>query len=238
MLPEAISLNFKLYRSNEGVKVLRKDVKPFFTFDTGITSDDLYNAPFNCYLLNRNSEIQFINKENMRYLQGLSLQDLEGRTAKDFINKDEALALIRNDRKVFYIKKPLITEEFFTITNNDKYSCISIKLPWYANNGDIVGIFGCSFSLDNSIQETLTLIHKFGLLSLKNNFPVSIGKIYFTPKETDIIKYMIRGKTAKETASFLDVSRRTIEYHIINIKNKLGVNTKSEIIDKMIDHFL
>ena len=49
---------------------------------------------------------------------------------------------------------------------------------------------------------------------------------------------MIRGKTAKEIAVILNLSPRTIEHHIENIKIKTNSDSKSELIDKMFLHVL
>ncbi|NQY42517.1 MAG: helix-turn-helix domain-containing protein [Legionellales bacterium] len=44
-----------------------------------------------------------------------------------------------------------------------------------------------------------------------------------------------RGKSARETGDILKISRRTVETHFENLKIKLNVSTKSEILDKLLD---
>ncbi|NQY42744.1 MAG: hypothetical protein HRT87_05305 [Legionellales bacterium] len=44
-----------------------------------------------------------------------------------------------------------------------------------------------------------------------------------------------RGKSARATGDILNISRRTVETHFENLKNKLGVGTKPEILDKLLD---
>lgn len=48
-------------------------------------------------------------------------------------------------------------------------------------------------------------------------------------REKECLKFLIDGKTAKETASLLGLSRRTIESYFENIKNKLSCETKQEV---------
>ncbi len=48
-------------------------------------------------------------------------------------------------------------------------------------------------------------------------------------REKDCMKYMLEGKTAKETALCLKLSFRTIEYYFENIKNKLTCYRKRDL---------
>lgn len=61
----------------------------------------------------------------------------------------------------------------------------------------------------------------------------------FTNREIDCIKALMLGKTANDTAKDLGISSRTVETHIDNIRKKLGVRYKSEIVSKMVSdkHF-
>lgn len=54
-------------------------------------------------------------------------------------------------------------------------------------------------------------------------------------REKECLTWVIRGKTASEIAHILGLSKRTIESYMINIKNKLGAASKSELIGKVID---
>ncbi len=52
------------------------------------------------------------------------------------------------------------------------------------------------------------------------------GDLYLTNRELDCINYLSRGKTAEEIAIILNISRRTVETHINNIKNKMNCFTQ------------
>jgi LuxR family quorum-sensing transcriptional regulator LasR len=47
----------------------------------------------------------------------------------------------------------------------------------------------------------------------------------FTPRESEIMKWWVFGKTASEIALILDCSQSAINFHLANIRTKLGVNT-------------
>ncbi len=55
-------------------------------------------------------------------------------------------------------------------------------------------------------------------------------KLSFTVREEECIKQLILGKTAKETASALNISYRTVESHFNNIKRKAGCKKISQFL--------
>ena len=57
-----------------------------------------------------------------------------------------------------------------------------------------------------------------------------------TKRENTCLFYMVRGKTAKEIAGLLFISKRTVEKHIEHIKNKFNCTTKSQLIEKVIEN--
>jgi DNA-binding NarL/FixJ family response regulator len=51
-------------------------------------------------------------------------------------------------------------------------------------------------------------------------------------REVDIVKMLARRLANKEIASLMNLSQRTVEYHITKIFKKCGVNNKYELLDK------
>lgn len=61
--------------------------------------------------------------------------------------------------------------------------------------------------------------------------PTNIGPTMpFTNREWDCIRLLEHGMTAREIGLELSLSFRTIEHHLENIKSKLGIQKKSQII--------
>ena len=60
------------------------------------------------------------------------------------------------------------------------------------------------------------------------------GEAFLTPREQECIRKLIEGKTAKSIARSLKISHRTVEQHITNVKLKMGVLTKSELIGNLL----
>ncbi len=52
-----------------------------------------------------------------------------------------------------------------------------------------------------------------------------------TSREIKCLSLLSIGKSAKEIARILEISPRTIETHVLNIKKKLNLNTKSQIVN-------
>ncbi|MGI4814163.1 MAG: response regulator transcription factor [Janthinobacterium lividum] len=52
--------------------------------------------------------------------------------------------------------------------------------------------------------------------------PRSLVSGPLTPRQSEIARHVIAGRTAREISQRLDLSRRTIETHVDNMKSKLG----------------
>lgn len=57
-------------------------------------------------------------------------------------------------------------------------------------------------------------------------------KLKISVREMDCLKHILEGRTAKSTAKILGLSHRTVEQYLNNIKNKIGVKYKNELIEK------
>lgn len=53
----------------------------------------------------------------------------------------------------------------------------------------------------------------------------------FSPRELECLFCMLRGMSAKQIGNFLGLTKRTIEFYIDNIKNKVGCSKKSQLLD-------
>ena len=62
--------------------------------------------------------------------------------------------------------------------------------------------------------------------------------VCLTKREVDCLSKLVMGYTAKETARSLNLSPRTIETYLLNIKAKLGCCRRSEIIAIVLKHGL
>jgi two-component system, NarL family, response regulator NreC len=59
-----------------------------------------------------------------------------------------------------------------------------------------------------------------------------------TPREVEVLRLVARGLTNRQIAKALTLSVRTVDTHRANLMNKLGVSSRSELIQYAIDHHL
>lgn len=115
---------------------------------------------------------------------------------------------------VFYLEKTPIFNEANNITGL-VYYC----RPW--EKADVIHLLSqLDDKLDLDVQH-YTLNHH------DNPFKL-------TPRECECLFLIIRGKTAKDIAALLLLSKRTVESYIENIKNKMNCQNKAEILVKAV----
>lgn len=59
---------------------------------------------------------------------------------------------------------------------------------------------------------------------------------FLTPKEREVIRYVIDGYSNKEIADMMDISPRTIETHRANVLNKFNLKNTTELIKKILEN--
>lgn len=62
------------------------------------------------------------------------------------------------------------------------------------------------------------------------HFVCNNESIYFTRRETECILHLLDGKTVVETARSLQLSARTVEYYVSNMKLKMSCSSKREML--------
>ena len=60
--------------------------------------------------------------------------------------------------------------------------------------------------------------------------------IQLQPRQRELLRLLAEGKTAKEIAAHLHLTRKTIEYHKYQIMLKLNVQTSAELISYAVKH--
>ncbi|UTH76503.1 autoinducer binding domain-containing protein [Chromobacterium sp. IIBBL 290-4] len=60
--------------------------------------------------------------------------------------------------------------------------------------------------------------------------PASPGNMPLSQREYDIFHWMSRGKTNWEIATILDISERTVKFHVANVIRKLNANNRTHAI--------
>lgn len=211
------------------------------------TVSELFSSPFNVFFIDTQSIISDINENTVISCGFESTKSTIGKTVSIAAKKETAEFEFAHDREVMSFNRTIIKEENYLKKEDDSHSTfLNIKFPWYNQQNKLIGVFGIAFSLDsNSIGNLLISLLNTGLLGSSptiENFTTNllpgtqIGSVYLSKRASEILQLLIQGKTAKEIAIILNLSYRTIEYYIANLKRKLGVNTKSQLIEKVLQN--
>jgi DNA-binding CsgD family transcriptional regulator len=140
-------------------------------------------------------------------------------------------------------------ELFHFATSRDNFNIVN----FYINNLDFLENFALYFKsraqplIKKSMSDQLILPQWGASNSERINSTTSIpnsiwntfveeanGKTPFTKRELQCIQFTLRGQSAKQVGFNLGISQRTVEEYLQNVKNKLGVHSKSQLIAKLL----
>jgi DNA-binding CsgD family transcriptional regulator len=109
------------------------------------------------------------------------------------------------------------------------------KKPLRNNEGQIMGlIYYCNELPDSNVLSILQAIDKkvcpADFLTTHYNVGSAENPFNLSTRELECLFCILRGMTAKKCGEIIGLSKRTIEFYIDNIKNKLGCSSKSELL--------
>ena len=83
--------------------------------------------------------------------------------------------------------------------------------------------------------KTLALIdmHESADTSLRETCEVVARRCKLSPRESEVLTYLVKGRNAKHIAEKLFLSESTVKTHISNIYRKAGVHSQQELLDKL-----
>lgn len=235
----------QIHRYANGFKLLRSPQKPSDIATLPIISiADLLTTNCSIYFVDTKGIIRNSNQIHAECFGFDTLQSVLGISVFDLTESAIAKNYFDNNSNVMNAKQIKIIEETVLYKRDESlHKCVSIKAPLYNEKEKVVGLLGCSIILNkHPIAEVLAKVTELGLLShtlaqAKPNTITSNISHQLTARENEILHYYVRGYTTRSIASLLSRSGRTIEQHIMNIKNKVNVQTKSELINLAFDEY-
>ena len=213
-----------------------------------IAINEVMNLSCNVFFHNASHKVVKAN-DTMWHGFGLDSNDVTSDISFEDIceSKEQALKVFDHDKQVMANNVMNLYDEEGDIKNYGSIRAVSIKMPEYNNtNNKIIGCFGSAVMLNNhtadEIAKQFSAMAKLLFINpmqIRNMIPGSaIDNIYFTRREIDIIRCIVRGKTMRETGMLLNIATRTVENYFAKIKCTIGVKSKSEFIDRVIDYFI
>lgn len=185
---------------------------------------------------NLENEFVAVNDRVIEVLGATSINDCTGKSPASFLDNEFAPKVLQNYQDVIHSRTQKIVEECGSRIDDLPLQAISFRYPWFYEK-KIVGAFNFSILINQpSIQNfalAMTEVLSTGLLGPTIEVPkLQADTLYFTTRENDILSYLLKGYTAKNIAAVLNISKRTVEHHIENMKHKSCCDTTVELINK------
>ncbi len=145
----------------------------------------------------------------------------------------------QNDRKVILAKNAIQFFETVIYSDGKLRQFLTTKTPKFNEKNIIIGTYAHALDVSglfNQLTKALNQAEK------KNNFSLPqrsyiIGQnpdFHLTVRQSECLFFIIRGRTNKEIAKILNLSFRTIECHIEELKDKFNCKTKGNLVDAAI----
>lgn len=113
------------------------------------------------------------------------------------------------------------------------------RAPYFDEQGKLVGVMTLAHEVNFKLFSKLVYMlvqsdEKYHQRkNLNRSYKINTDQIQsFTQRELECFYYLLYGYTAKKIASVLAISNRTVEIHLNNLKAKMELTNKSDLIEK------
>ena len=202
---------------------------------------DVLKTSMNSFFLDTDSTIQCINEETITTYGYPSLKNTIGKNVYIAADKKTGDFSVKHNQKVLKTKQAVILDQDFHRIDESSFKALVFKFPWYDAQFNLIGVMGFAAVCNPySLAESLNFLVKNHFFSAPSkdiqtmSYGRNIAGISITKREHDCIQLLMRGMSTKMIAKKLDLSPRTIEAYLENIKLKFNVHNKSALIDKII----
>lgn len=193
--------------------------------------------PVHFFAADLNLNVLMANDMQAEYFGANSVNEFIGQNYYDIIPKEEQAASKANDALIIKSNTPQL---FYEICLGNEVVGIGFRL--YDSCNHVIGIAGIGFYLHQvAPRDIITITNK--LISLRSvTNAIKCNHIHNTcqlnelsNREQECVHYLTKNMTCKETAKLMNISYRTVEKHLENIKNKLGCYSRSDIISRFFE---
>lgn len=201
----------------------------------------LFDLPVSVYFYDTESNFIKINEQCAKLIDAVSEADAKDKNPANFCSREFSDKIFAIDDSVIRNKSTHIIEEIGYRADDFLIQALAVKLPWYVDD-KIIGLMGLSIQTDRhsvmEFAERMSCVLATGLLGQSEKMKsvvmpkVLYNDIYFTKREEEVLLHVLRGCSARMIAERLNLSKRTVEHHIENIKLKSGCASKYELIVK------
>lgn len=238
----------KIYNiSNElTIEPWNRGIRLINTADSRLsTVSDLCRQPFDVFFLGSDFRHQKVNRASAEFCGFNAEEDAVGKTAHDFAEKHSADYIEAINKQALKANKLSMNEYVFRRKDGEIHLCFDLRFPWFDENDQVIGLLGFGIAVGkHSLAESLAYITSLGLLDKDHGlFVASQGgsnskdiEHHFSKREMEVVNLSVKGKTAKEIGRILGLSYRTVQHYLENIKYKMQVSSKSQLIEKVLEN--
>lgn len=205
------------------------------------TTPDFYkNAleqfPGICWIKDKNSVYRYVNPTTVM-ASGYQKDEMIGNNDFNFSWNDSAELFIEQDKNTLKGNTPFLIDTPMS-RDGSRLIILSQKKPLYEGNIKLLGVIctGLYFDKENYKNIFRALWHGFKLTDfitpMQKKMKLVYGNLEFNIKQARIVGYLLRGCSAKQIASKIFLSSRTVEKIITSIHQEIGCRNKNEFIEK------
>jgi PAS domain S-box-containing protein len=196
-------------------------------------------------ILDKDANFINLNHKQINIMGYRSNVDILGKTYYQFkgIPTDTAEKFIVQDQRVLSKNQPLRYLSYQQYCDGNWHLLLGDKNCILDAKGQMTGIFSQAkditsnglidfsrfmFEANRKYTQKISKVGFNYILANEDN----VGE--FSKKEMVILFYLLRGKTAREMATIISRSEKTVNFHLDIIKSKYNVSSKSALIEKLI----
>lgn len=180
------------------------------------------------YLAGTQYGAELVGLESIEQLVGLQDADLPNGLT------EHAAHFIKQDKEVMLTNEPSDYLELFNYAEGP-LTVLSKKAPLRSSNQTVIGTCCVLQELGSCFQQfAYYLLQRHKKKNLSYQLYRHKKNALMTPREMEVLTYLLHGKTIRDIASILVRSMRTIESHFNALKSKFQVSSKSQLIEAAI----
>ena len=196
---------------------------------------------------NKDFVIIYANQEYSKFVGASHPSEIIGKTDFDMPHDTVNCAgLFRaQDVKVMETRKSIRILDIHPYTSLKLNAYIVTKSPLQDIEGEIIGTILHAENINSlnyfeigtllaNLSTTIQNDRFYDQLNFSLNY--TANSIKLTKRQSEVLFFLLRGKTVKQIAQILDISFRTIDQYLKELRLKFNVDTKYELIDKAILH--
>jgi|GEM_PF-1706330 len=187
--------------------------------------ESMFNSMGSFYVVSSTGVLLCCNQTQLDWIGLNSIDELIGKTGYQTPWEAYADQFETNNKLVIKNLSPQSQIEYCGLGKSSVRLAISCKSPFYHRN-KLIGIKGRSMEIP---LEALSPATHFSDKTLFVNLKTK-QLVLLSSRRREILFYTLKGLTAKEIASYLNISHKTVEHNLEFIRETLCLSSSKEIL--------